>query len=296
MPIVQTEAARTWQLTAPLATLWRTDTTLQIGLEPPAGLIVTDAAPGMVQVMDALTAPRPRKDLEQLAGKGHETWLERFLGQLHGAGLLRSLRHEPGAVCVIGRGRLATLLAELLLTQLVAPVRLVWPGATGLPRDVVALSKRFPDLLRFAEHWSYRSSNAGLTLVAAQSAEAERSLLAQLTADGQPHLVVRASDLGAAVGPLVVPGRTPCQRCEDLHRSARDPAWPRLLAQLCRQRPDAPALTLNWAASTAALHAVAWLEGALPDSLGAGLELSADRQLRLRPLRAHPGCGCLDFS
>ncbi len=296
MPRVQTGSTETWQLTTPLATLWRTGATLQLGLEPPAGLLVTDAEPGMVQVLDALAAPRTRHELEQTAGPGHESWLDALLHLLLGAGLLRATRVHAGAVSVIGRGRLATLLVELLLAQLDGPVRLVWPGAGGMPREVGALAARFAARLQFADHWPYESTTSGLTLVVTRAAEAERSLLAQLGANGQPYLVVRACDLGATVGPLVVPGRTPCQRCEDLHRCARDPAWPRLLAQLCRQRPEATALNLHWAVTTAALQAVAWLEGALPDTLGAGLELSTDRQLHLRPLRAHPGCGCLDFS
>ena len=34
------------------------------------------------------------------------------------------------------------------------------------------------------------------------------------------------------VGPLVLPGRSSCQRCHDLHRADRDPAWPSIAAQL----------------------------------------------------------------
>ena len=70
---------------------------------------------------------------------------------------------------------------------------------------------------------------------------------------------------------------------------------PQVLAQLCRGRPPPERLTLAWAASTAALHALSWIEGSLPDSIGAGVELAADRQVRLRPIRAHPACGCLAY-
>jgi hypothetical protein len=36
------------------------------------------------------------------------------------------------------------------------------------------------------------------------------------------------------VGPFVVPGRTACLRCLDLHRTDGDPAWPLLLEQYSR--------------------------------------------------------------
>ena len=92
---------------------------------------------------------------------------------------------------------------------------------------------------------------------------------------------------------VVVPGRTACLRCEDLHRLERDPAWPELLLQLGRRRgTDAAPAELHWAASTAALQAASWLAGGQPDTLGVTLVLDAQRTLRARRLRAHPGCGC----
>ncbi|HVT68850.1 MAG TPA: ThiF family adenylyltransferase, partial [Trebonia sp.] len=56
-------------------------------------------------------------------------------------------------------------------------------------------------------------------------------LLAALTRSSVPHLVVRADEAIGTVGPLVVPGRSACVRCVDLSKAARDPAWPRILAQ-----------------------------------------------------------------
>ena len=43
---------------------------------------------------------------------------------------------------------------------------------------------------------------------------------------------------------------------------------------------------------TAALQAASWLAGGQPDTLGVTLVLDAQRTLRARRLRAHPGCGC----
>ncbi len=59
----------------------------------------------------------------------------------------------------------------------------------------------------------------------------DQVLLAALMRDRVPHLVVDADEAIGAVGPLVLPGRSACVRCVDLSKAARDPAWPRILAQ-----------------------------------------------------------------
>lgn len=124
-------------------------------------------------------------------------------------------------------------------------------------------------------------------MVTAQAAEADRGVLAQLVADAQPYLVVRASDLGAIVGAVggawqnaLPPVRGPLPRHVD-------PVWPRPLAQLCRGRvhrlSDHAGLGRQYrGAACAELD-----RGLLPDLI-AGVELAADRQMRQTHTRA-PG-------
>jgi hypothetical protein len=52
-----------------------------------------------------------------------------------------------------------------------------------------------------------------------------------LMRDRVTHLAVRAEEAIGVVGPLVEPGRSACLRCINLHKAARDPAWPKVLAQ-----------------------------------------------------------------
>jgi bacteriocin biosynthesis cyclodehydratase domain-containing protein len=115
----------------------------------------------------------------------------------------------------------------------------------------------------------------------------------------RPHLPVLVRETTAVIGPLVLPGRTPCIRCVELTRGDRDPAWPALAAQLVGEQhgvePGDIALT-SAAASIAALHVLAFVDdGAVnpPPTVGGVLELSlADLRLRRRTVNAHPGCGC----
>jgi len=111
------------------------------------------------------------------------------------------------------------------------------------------------------------------------------------------HLVAGVRETTAVVGPLVLPGRTGCLHCGDLHRSDRDPAWPVVAAQLVgiRRRREEPCdvALATLAASLAALQCLAHLDGRPAAATGASLELGlTDWRLRRRSWPAHPRCDC----
>ena len=117
---------------------------------------------------------------------------------------------------------------------------------------------------------------------------------------GTPHLAALADGPSARVGPLVLPGHTPCLRCLDLHRTDRDPHWPIVLTQVAHQRgphitaDDTVLSTLT--AATAATHALALIvdpRGPWPPSAGALLELRLpELRWSRRSWSVHPDCGC----
>jgi bacteriocin biosynthesis cyclodehydratase domain-containing protein len=117
-----------------------------------------------------------------------------------------------------------------------------------------------------------------------------------------PHLFVYVRETAAVVGPLVVPGVTPCWRCIQIARADRDRAWPALAAQLAGTTPSvepADVALTSFAASLAAVHALGWLDrqtgarAAAVPSLGGVVELDlSDGRLRRRTIAAHPDCGC----
>ncbi|RBY89753.1 ThiF family adenylyltransferase [Blastococcus sp. TF02A-26] len=115
---------------------------------------------------------------------------------------------------------------------------------------------------------------------------------------GAAHLVATVRGETGVVGPLVVPGRTSCLGCADLHRRDADPSWPALAAQLTATDapPGGSTLTCLLTAVTAAQQALAYLDGSgAPATLEATVEL---RWPELVPARrrwpAHAECGCLD--
>jgi bacteriocin biosynthesis cyclodehydratase domain-containing protein len=124
--------------------------------------------------------------------------------------------------------------------------------------------------------------------------------VAELMRGRVPHLAVRAEEAIGVVGPLVEPGRSACLRCADLERTARDSAWPLILAQA--GGPDSPAASPQacdtvLAAATAALaaaQALAFIDRAAPHVTRNGtLEVVLpDWQWHRRTWSPHLACTC----
>jgi hypothetical protein len=117
-----------------------------------------------------------------------------------------------------------------------------------------------------------------------------------LQASGCPHLVAQASCESGQVGPLVLPGRSSCLHCADLHRVDRDPAWPVLAVQLGipdRHGAGADVALSMFIASVTALQALSYLDGIAPTTVDGTVELHLpDWRLRRRSWPAHPDCDC----
>lgn len=112
----------------------------------------------------------------------------------------------------------------------------------------------------------------------------------------QAHLVVGQANGVAEVGPLVVPGRTGCLTCRDLHRVDADPVWPRVAMQLLHLNEFGhldhaydPTLATTAGALTAAA-VLAWIDTATPTNTATRVHQTGDVEVVARPF--HPACGC----
>ena len=113
-----------------------------------------------------------------------------------------------------------------------------------------------------------------------------RAFAGALSAD-ESFLPIAFDPGGVSVGPLVVPGRTPCLSCRDLALTDADSAWPLLHAQLAGLRlTRLPTPRAIAAASLAAelLHAA--------DAGGMWLYLSAEGSVTRHPVAFHAECLC----
>jgi len=223
-------------------------------------------------------------------------------------GAWRARRHA--VIVVDGATRVGTPLAAMLAASGVGRVSVRDAGTTtagdavvgglsaadeGRPRalaaaDAVRRASPLTDLRPLA-------SDAGADLVVlARPWAASDPLAAGIHRSGVPHLVATVRGETGVVGPLVVPGVTSCLHCADLHRRDADPRWPRLAAQLTAGEPPPSGTTITCllTAATAALQALAYLDGsAAPVVLEATVELRPPLLTpRVRRWPAHPACAC----
>ena len=124
--------------------------------------------------------------------------------------------------------------------------------------------------------------------------------VAEFMRGGVPHLAVRADEAIGVVGPLVRPGRSACLRCVDLTKTARDSAWPSILAQAGGWSGPAvspQACDTVLAAATAALaaaQALAFIDraGPLATSNGTLEVVLPDWQWHRRTWPPNAACTC----
>lgn len=291
-----------WRLARPVAVVWRPGPVLQVGLDDDPCVLLPEAPPRADLLVRALRRDRTARELTRLLPEIDEGWLSGALARLDAGGVLRrGPRPDRPTVALHGAGPLAEAVAALLAGEGV-DLLVVDPGQPSAPDAVRARSERWRTVARrhrrgaladLVEPWQADAPGPAVAIVCPPTIEPDRGLTDALTRAGRPHLVVRCEPGRAVVGPFVVPGRTSCVRCSDRERVRRDPQWPYVLAQLCLAPAAAPGLIRQWAAVTGAAQTLAFLRGALPETLGATLELPAEGlDLQVRTWAPDPACGC----
>jgi bacteriocin biosynthesis cyclodehydratase domain-containing protein len=226
-------------------------------------------------------------------------------------------RRRRARIDLIGLGAVGTQLAWLLGTNGVGALTLIDPTPVPPPPFVRAQKSDarkttrqswLGDALLGAIPWTKvtvgrQPDSPDLAVLAPDShagpSRADPAEIDALCRAGTPHLMLTVDATHAQVGPLVIPGRSPCQRCLDLASADNDPAWPRLAQQL--STPPSPNTT-GWTAFDPVLAALAsayaagqvlrFVQGLSVTTTHQVIELDGEGSQRTRPSRAHPGCGC----
>ncbi|WP_460401549.1 hypothetical protein [Actinophytocola sediminis] len=215
------------------------------------------------------------------------------------------------AVAVRGDGRLAVAVACLLADAGVGWVHVeatgsVRPEDTGtgyLPADVgrrrrAAARQALARVDAAVATRAFRVDRGPDLVILADSLVHEPARVAALNSAGVPHLAARMRDGVGVVGPLVLPGRTSCLRCADLHRCELDEHWPAVALQLAGQVQLADLASTRATAALAvreALDGLRWVNdlGGPPKTCEATLELDlGSATIRHRAWPAHVACTC----
>ncbi|MGL5856881.1 MAG: hypothetical protein ACRC35_00460 [Angustibacter sp.] len=308
--------------------VWRDPTTLQVGLSPQRGTVVTGLRSGDDAVVAALDGTHTIDQLETLA-RSHglpPDRARRLVHLLSEAGVVTDAAPAgPGQPTRADRADLARL-GPQRATRLRSDAQTwaqVYPGVAdgirllahrterhvqldgrGALTDLVAQTLVAAGVGRVTAvdsprgaHSRSRADRFDLVVVVRDDL-IDLELADQLDRARLPHLAVVCAGDRVVVGPLVAPDRGPCLRCLDLHRRDRDPGWPRVAVQVSLQRAQAPQRG-EVASSTAAagligLQVLAWLDGkAPPVTQGRTIDVTLPQGLlETRRWRTHPQCGC----
>ena len=280
-----------------------------LGLDPSTALAVDGLTPPLAEMLDRLEGPVALGELvEQAVTRGASADdAERLLRDLFAAGALvdardaaRVTRHRAAStVLVVGEGPLLVGVVTGLVEARVGTVHVTTGGTVGAGElgtgyhdsDVgrARLSAVRGAVRRLSPGASVGPPPRGATpdLVVLTDTAPEPTLVAELLAERTAHLTARLRDGVGIVGPLVLPGRSACLGCLELHRSARDPGWPAVAAQLVGRRGLADPACSAATAALAAAQALAALDGAAngaapPPTLDATLELDTSAGTLIR--------------
>ena len=290
---VLADAARAGQDSAAVAGLLESlrVTGLLLDLDP-ADLLASDAGPA--------AAARTATELPAaLSRSGGTTWRARRSATVVVDGATRVGAPLAAILAASGIGRVSVRDAGLVEAG-DAVVGGVGAADEGRPRclaaaDAVRRASPLTDLRPLPD-----GASSDLVVLARPWAASD-PLVGAYQRSGQPHQVATVRGQTGVVGPLVVPGRTACLRCGELHRRDADPRWPALAAQLTAEDPPPSGATVTCllTAVVAAVQALAYLDGAAraagpaPVALDATLELRPPTLLpELRRWPPHPACGC----
>ncbi len=316
-----------------LPVLWQAPTQVRVGTDPRWSVVLTDLSPSAVRALTGLPAgATDRRIRAALQAEGaSEAEAADVVGHLRAAHLLARgpLSNHPDAatlalveadgevegvltrraaacVAVQGLGRLGSALAHTLAVGGVghlqlddaAPVTRSEVGWAGVHATDVGRARgaAVAEALRATGAVAVDGfgADAADLVVLVEHGVADPAGHRVLVTDGTPHLSVVLREASVLVGPLVQPGRTPCLRCLDLHRTDADPDWPAIAAQLAVRHPDAEETAVaTVGAALGAAHTLAFLDGRPSALAGAALEVRLpDVVPRLVRWGAHPDCGC----
>lgn len=247
-----------------------------IRLDPAHPVLWRDADTVQLGVDQALTLPVDAP------------WIPRMLQELaHGipARAFEVIAHGVGAPLPAARRLRAQLDPVLMEVVPRSAVRLMPSpvvGARTLLRFEEALADAGVDVVDDAE---------SVTVVVRHGAVPARDVAA-LLAEDRPHLPLAFDAGGSTVGPLVLPGRTPCLSCRDSHDRERDPAWAALHVQLLERDPGRVALGSIATAAEAIADLLRTKAEAVRDGSGRQIRITLDGRRSSRTAGFHADCLC----
>ena len=220
-------------------------------------------------------------------------------------------RRRDWHVSIFGDSRIATLLYGILLSSGVSNTHLkgdddhkrvseedMCAGFLHSSDIGLGFASRTHELSRELSLFPSTKKSLGESprkfMVAVGKAPADR--VQEWMSDGVPHLVIDGAE-GAriSVGPIVIPGQTPCVRCVSMALEDQNPMWREIsMRRLLAPESEVPVAVAHHVAGVAALELLRYIDEGQSQLIGstARIYYHSPTVAQQQTFPRHPACGC----
>ncbi len=227
---------------------------------------------------------------------GHRSVFGELCQRLQLAGVLVPQDRPPlygRTITIAGEGRLALEVTQQALSAGVGTLVLQTVSEQSDIRDWLTIHQPRNVLRRTAAPHEIEWHPTELVIVAPDSPTWDPLLMSRLTTAGVAHLVLRATESTAMLGPLVHPGVTPCLECLSLQAAVADPRHPQQQEQLSHVVCHPPKWLATVAAAQTLLAATEFLHrGHCPGLAGQIRAAPSEPRADHVSWSRHPHCRC----
>lgn len=240
-----------------------------------------------------------------------ELSLATWLANVRDGGIATLSRRRDWTVIIFGDSRIATLLYGILLSSGISQTAVhssnehrkiseadlcagfLHPGDIGhsYATRTQELSR---ELALFPPGKKIDQEEPRKLMVAVGNTPAD--LVQEWISQGIPHLFIDAPDgASISIGPIVIPGQTPCARCISLTLEDQNPTWLEISMQrLINPSREVPVSVAHCIAGVAALELLRFIDEGNSPLIGGSARLDYQAPTVLEPQRftRHPACGC----
>lgn len=256
-----------------------------------------DSNDGAVQQLQAKLAP--------------ELSLATWLAGVRDGGVATLSRRRDWQVSIFGDSRIATLLYGILLSSGLSQTAVQSPSNQRkiIEADLCAgffhsgdighsYATRTQELTRelslFPPTKAAGQEGSRKFMVAVGNVPADH--VQEWMSQGIPHLFIDTPDCASiSIGPIVIPGRTPCSRCISLSLDDRNPTWREIsLQRRISPAQEVPVSVAHCVAGVVALELLRFVDEGNSLLIGGSARMDYRQPTVVEPqtFPRHPACGC----
>lgn len=239
-----------------------------------------------------------------------------WLSEVRDGGVSAIGRRRDWHVAIHGDSRIATLLYGILLSSGISHTSLfaadahkrisekdmcagfLHPSDIGLPYKTRTqeLSRELSLFPMMKGPKAVKESFDGLRKLAIAVGNVPADQVQEWMSDGVPHLFIDTPDSARiSVGPIVIPGQTPCARCVSMTREGQNPAWREIsMEKLLRPASEVPVALAHHIAGIVALELLRFMDEGQSQLIGkcVSVDYHQPTLAAQQSFTRHPACGC----